>query len=116
MVAIRPIHGFAEDLDEIINRGTTHPASGSVADLSIQIDRFTTHVAELAANAPTAMDTRVCRSVGVRSRALNDVLRTLGDDSTTPSRRLRMSPGNLHDRRTEFEAALRDLQEHVDLL
>lgn len=113
----------------VITAGMTESAERSPTDLTddviarivSEIKGFITDLAGISAAAPTAMDTRVCREVGVRANALCAVyereLRVrealgaehrsalAGDTLQQPARRLE-----------EFEVALRDLDEHVELL
>lgn len=98
-----------------IERGTAGPPDETAAhDPSPELDGFATHLAELSAHAPTVMDTRVCRGVAVQSRSFSDAFRGQRDDPAPPDARERAR--SLYDRRTEFEVALRDLAEHVELL
>ena len=93
----------------------------AVDDIVSELKEFNAQIAAISATAPTAMDTRVCREVGVCGHALCDVFdrevrlrqafgaedrSTLaGDMSRDPRRRLQ-----------EFDIALRDLETHVELL
>lgn len=91
----------------------THISSTSSATLSAdttgKLDRLTERLAELSTDAPTAMDTRVCRIVAVRSKALSNALRS----SPSPGPR----PFTLRpSQQAEFETAVRDFADHVELL
>lgn len=79
------------------------------ADTTGELDRLTERLAELSASAPTAMDTRVCRSVAVRSKALSDALRSPQPpgQSAFPLRPRQQA---------QFETAVRDFSDHVELL
>ena len=82
-----------------------------------QLDDFTHHLAELAARAPTIMDNRVCRSVGVQSHGLSEALRTrsCSSDTVGPNAE-RASVSDLRDRCSELDLALSDLDQHIQLL
>ena len=103
---------IAIKLEETSPTGAATPS----ADTPDELDRFTTRVAELIASAPTAMDGRVCRNVAVRSSALSTALRSMQDknrDSSPAHHRHTQRP--IHQQ-TEFETAIRDLADHVELL
>lgn len=78
------------------------------------LDQLATRLAQLAATAPTTMDHRVCRNAAIRCRTLMGVLRPDGRGAASPSPADVVPP--LRDHRAEFEAAIRDLADHVDLV
>lgn len=82
-----------------------------------QLDDFTHHLAELAARAPTIMDNRVCRSVGVQSHGLSEALRARSCSSDTVGPNVEQARLNdLRDRCSELDLALSDLDQHIQLL
>jgi hypothetical protein len=111
-------HQLVEQIEPIVGTGSGRESSESIAGLPTrQLDDFTHNLAELAASAPTAMDNRVCRSVAVQSHGLSEALRSrgCGSDSSIPNaERERLS--HLHDRFSEFNLALSDLDRHIHLL
>lgn len=105
------VAGAVED-GAIVTRPGIDPADPSAA-----LEALTQHLAEISAAAPTKMDVRVCRSLAVRSKLLSEVLRTRPEhDPTRPPSGRGAVPQVLDDRRHEFDVALRDLAEHVELL
>jgi hypothetical protein len=111
-------HQLVEQIEPIVETGSGRESSESIAGFPTrQLDDFTHNLAELAASAPTTMDNRVCRSVAVQSRGLSEALRSggCGSDSSIPNaERERLS--RLHDRFSEFNLALSDLDRHIHLL
>jgi hypothetical protein len=111
-------HQLVEQIEPIVETGSDRESSESIAGFPTrQLDDFTHNLAELAASAPTTMDNRVCRSVAVQSHGLSEALRTSGCGSGSSIRnaeRERLS--DLHDRFSEFNLALSDLDRHIHLL
>jgi hypothetical protein len=111
-------HQLVEQIEPIVEPDSGRGSSESIAGLPTrQLDDFTHNLAELAATAPTTMDNRVCRSVAVQSYGLSEALRAgaYGSDNAVPNaERERLS--NLHDRFSEFNLALSDLDRHIHLL
>ena len=92
-----------------------------LADTVSEIKDFNARIAALSATAPTAMDNRVCREVGVRAHALCDVYERQLRLREAPGAEDRPTPAGdtLQDGRRrldEFEVALHDLETHVELL
>ena len=82
-----------------------------------QLDDFTHNLAELAARAPTIMDNRVCRSVGVQSHGLSEALRARSCSSDTVGPNVGQARlSDLRDRCSELDLALSDLEQHIQLL
>lgn len=111
-------HRLSEQVAGVVDDGAIRAGPGpESADPSAGFDLLTSRLAELAATAPTVMDVRVCRSAAIRSRALSEVLRThLGRDPMRPSNVRRAIPPVVNDRRHEFDVAMHDLADHVELL
>jgi hypothetical protein len=107
-----------EQIEPIVETDSGLRSNESVAGLPTrQLDDFTHHLAELAATAPTSMDNRVCRSVAVQSHSLSEALRarSCGSNTASPNaERARLS--DLHNRFSEFNLALSDLEQHVHLI
>ena len=75
---------------------------------------------QISATAPTAMETRVCREVGVRAHApcgIHErelwVRDALGPECAAPTGDMLQRPAR---RLEDFGVALRDRDEHVELL
>ncbi len=91
---------------------------GAIDALTSRTADYGSRVAALSASAPTVMDTRVCREVGVQVRTLGEVLED--------ERRARAQPDD--DGRTragrdaagpaveDLRVAVRDLRDHLELL
>jgi hypothetical protein len=109
---------LVEHIKPIVETDSGLRSSESVAGLPTrQLDDFTHNIAELAATAPTAIDNRVCRTVGVQSHGLSEALRAhgCGSDTASPSaERARLN--DLHDRFSEFNLALSDFEQHIHLI
>lgn len=119
--ALRDGHWISGRLADEGDRSPADLPDVLVDDIVAEMTDFRARIAAVSATAPTAMDTRVCREVGVRAHALSDVyerevrLREVfggedrsaltGDTLQEPARRLE-----------DFVAALRDLETHVELL
>lgn len=82
-----------------------------------QLDDFTRNIAEMATTAPTTMDQRVCRSVGVQSHGLSEALRahSCGSDTASPNAERELL-SDLHDHFSEFNLALSDFEQHIHLI
>jgi hypothetical protein len=84
--------------------------------LTTRIDVLSSQVTQVTCLAPTAMDGRVSRSVAVSARSISDVLRGERDSRADPEGSVRRSADEFVQRRTEFSLAVRDLENHVELL
>ena len=103
--AVATARRIAAELPDI--QPTTAAPSTDTTD---ELDRLTARMAELSANAPTTMDSRVCRNLAVRSKALSTALSSPQAPGRHP-----ITPPSDHQR-TEFETAIGDLANHVELL
>jgi hypothetical protein len=111
-------HQLVEQIEPIVETGSGRESSESIAGFPTrQLDEFTHNLAELAATAPTAMDHRVCRSVGVQSHSLSEALRahSCGSDTASPNAERELL-SDLHDRFSEFNLALSDWEQHIHLI
>jgi hypothetical protein len=109
---------LVEQIESAVETNQSLRSSESGAGLPTrQLDDFTRNLAELAARAPTVMDNRVCRSVGVQSHGLSEALRaqSCGSDTVGPNvEHARLI--DLRDRCSELDLALSDLEQHIRLL
>lgn len=92
-----------------------------IDDIVSDMKHFGERIAVVSASAPTAMDTRVCREVGVRAHSLANVyereLRLRNAFDAEP--RSTLAGDTVHDPAgclEEFIVALHDLEQHVELL
>ena len=94
-----------------------------ISQILADLKEYHANIASVSATAPTAMDTRVCRELGIRTQALSDPyvrelrMREALGDGAEHRPELAADPMQHPARRLEqFEVALRDLDEHVELL
>jgi hypothetical protein len=120
--ARRLIDGAAR-LNELLSEDTQVEGldDDHLASLTRELRGFCTDAAVLGATAPTMMDARVARSVGLRAQVIADRyerelrLREVYADGPVPPRT--DEPGADQDLALhEFELAVGDLREHVELL
>lgn len=118
---VRDGHELADVMADAVDRSPADLSDDAIFRVVADIENLNDHIAAVSATAPTAMDNRVCRVLGVRARGLcapyerelrvrevpGAERRAQFDSDTTqqPVQRLE-----------EFEVALRDLHEHVELL
>lgn len=112
------VHELIPEGRRIVDRATQSqladesvPLCATAEELSGALDGLTQRLAELGPRAPTSMDARVCRSLAVRARALGNALDAVGTGHAGEN-----PTSTLVLREKEFEVALSDLAEHVDLL
>lgn len=118
------VHDGSRITGRITEEGERSPPDlpdGVIGDIVSDMQHFGKRIAVVSATAPTAMDTRVCREVGVRAHSLANVyereLRVRGAFGAEP--RSALAGDTVHDparRLEDFVVALHDLEEHVELL
>jgi hypothetical protein len=109
---------LVEQIESAVETNQSLRSSESGAGLPTrQLDDFTHNLAELAARAPTTMDNRVCRSVGVQSYGLSEALRAPSCSSDAVGSNVEHARLiDLRDRCSELDLALSDLEQHIRLL
>jgi hypothetical protein len=118
---VRSGYELAGAMSDAIRHSPTDLSEDAIVQILADVKTYNADVAALSATAPTAMDTRVCRNVGVRARGLCDpyerelrAREALGAGQQTGfGSDTLQQPDRLLE---EFEVALRDLDEHVELL
>lgn len=98
------------------DHSTGNPEETGIEELVDPLNRLTRHLADLTSDAPTHMDTRVCRNLAVSSRALADSLSEAQEPRTDSLRTVQEGSQAVFDRQRDFEVALGDMADHVDLL
>lgn len=101
------------DYDEILTFADLNDEN--IDEITIRLDLLTSHLSLVTSTAPTSMDVRVCRSVAISARALSDQFR--GERAARQSAPISPPTTNSYSQqKVDFEYAVRDLMNHVELL
>lgn len=122
LVGAREIAQEGRELGDRIE-GSGRSNSGDVAGTSAgfvdEIKRYNAAVAAISATAPTAMDGRVCRQVGVEAHALSGALQRqvrIHHTADVEDPVVGRVTAERADALRNFRLAILDLEHHVDLL